>query len=109
MLMAKEYIEERNGGHYLTGTRVSLDSIMHCFNEGLSPESIRQEFETLTLPQVYGAITFYLENQPAMDAYRERQEQRFESERLNAPPLPEDLRRRLDAAREALHSGPPTR
>lgn len=107
--MAKEYIEERDGGYYVSGTRVSLDSLMYCFNEGLSPESIRQEFEILTLAQVYGAIAFYLENQPAMDAYRRKQEQRFEAARRNAPPLPDDLRRRLDAAREALHSGPASR
>jgi uncharacterized protein (DUF433 family) len=59
--MAKEYIEERDGGSYVAGTRVSLNSIVQCFNEGLSPEAILGEFETLTLAQVYGAIAFYLE------------------------------------------------
>ena len=62
-LMAKEYVEERNVGYYLAGTRISLDSIVQCFNEGLSPETILGEFETLTLAQVFGAITSYLENQ----------------------------------------------
>src|ERR1700691_4509011 len=103
--MAKEYIEERNGGDYLAGTRISLDSIVPCFNEGFSPESILAEFETLTLTQVFGAITFYLESQPAVDAYRMRQLQRFDVERRDAAPLPENLRRRLFAAREQLHSG----
>jgi uncharacterized protein (DUF433 family) len=105
--MAKEYVEERNGGYYLTGTRVSLDSIVQCFNEGLSPETILGEFETLTLTQVFGAITFYLENQPAVDAYRVRQQQRFDATRRNAAPLPENLRQRLVSAREQLHSGHP--
>jgi len=36
--MAREYVEERNGGYYLAGTRISLDSIVQCFNERLSPE-----------------------------------------------------------------------
>jgi uncharacterized protein (DUF433 family) len=103
--MAKEYIEERDGGYYVAGTRVSLDSIVHCFNEGLSPEAILEEFDTLNLAQVYGAITHYLENQPAIDAYRSRQKRRFEELRQSAEPLPEDLRRRLDAAREQLRSG----
>jgi uncharacterized protein (DUF433 family) len=44
--MAKDYIEERNGGYYVAGTRVSLDSVVECFNEGLSPEAIAGEFET---------------------------------------------------------------
>lgn len=65
--MAKEYVEERNGGYCVTRTRVSLDSIVQCFNEGLSPEAILGEFETLSLAQVFGAITCYLENQPAID------------------------------------------
>ncbi len=103
--MAKEYVEERNGGYYVAGTRISLDSIVQCFNEGLSPEAILGEFETLTLAQVFGAITFYLENQPAMDAYRIRQMQRFEATRRDSAPLPESLRQRLAAAREHLHSG----
>jgi hypothetical protein len=83
---------------------VSLDSIVQCFNDSLSPEAIQAEFETLTLAQVYGAITFYLENQPMIDSYRVRQEQRFKATR-NSPPLPEDLRRRLSDAPERVHSG----
>jgi uncharacterized protein (DUF433 family) len=103
--MAKEYIEERDGGYYLVGTRVSLDSIVQCFNEGMSPEAILGEFETITLAQVFGAITFYLENQPAIDAYRVRQAQRFAAMRSSSASLPEPLRRRMAVAREHLHSG----
>jgi uncharacterized protein (DUF433 family) len=103
--MAEEYIEERDGGHYVAGSRVSLDSIVQCFNEGLSPEAILGEFDTLTLAQVYGTIAFYLDNQPVIDLYRLRQEQRFEAMRRASAPLPEGLRQRLDAAREQLHSG----
>lgn len=104
--MAKTYVEERNQGYYLAGTRVSLDSIVECFNEGLSPEAIAGEFDTLTLAQVYGAITYYLENQPAIDSYRLRQKQRFAQLRSAAQPLAEELRERLQTARESLHSGP---
>ena len=77
--MAKEYVENNDGGYFVAGTRVSLDSIVQCFNEGLSPEAILGEFETLTLAQVFGAITFYLENQPAIDSCRVRQERRFQA------------------------------
>ena len=103
--MAKDYIEERNGGYYVGGTRVSLDSVVQCFTDGLSPEAILGEFETLNLAQIYGAITYYLEDQAAMDAYRVRQKQRFAEMRRAAEPLPEGLRERLDAAREQLRSG----
>ena len=53
-----EYIEQRDGGYWISGTRVSLDSIVYRFLEGLSAESIRTDcFPVLTLEQVYGAIT----------------------------------------------------
>jgi uncharacterized protein (DUF433 family) len=107
--MAKQYVEEREGGYYLAGTRVSLDSIAQCFNEGLSPEAILGEFETLSLAEVYGAIAWYLENQPAIDCYRMRQLQRFEAERRAAPPLPVGLRERLDAARDQFQAFGPSR
>ena len=103
--MAKEYVEERNGGLYVAGTRVSLDSIVQCFNDGMSPETILGEFDTVTLAQVYGAIAHYLENQAAVDVYRVRQKQRSERMRRAAEPLPADLRKRLETAREQLQSG----
>jgi len=59
--MEKPYVETHDGGHWISGTRVSLDSVVLAFLQGLSPESIAAEcFPTLTLEQVYGAITYYL-------------------------------------------------
>jgi uncharacterized protein (DUF433 family) len=63
-----EYIEQRNGGFYVAATRVSLDSIVYCFKAGDSPETIRQNFSSLTLEQVYGAIAFYLAHEREVDA-----------------------------------------
>jgi uncharacterized protein (DUF433 family) len=68
MVMSAEYVERRNGGYYVKGTRVSLDSIVCSFQDGESPETIRQNFPSLTLEQVYGAITFYLAHQADVDA-----------------------------------------
>ena len=96
--MPKEYVEPRNGGYYVAGTRVSLDSIVQAFQEGMSAETIHGEFDTLTLAQVYGAIAYYLENQFFIDDYRARQERRFASLREMAEPIPSDLRQRIEAA-----------
>jgi len=103
--MAKEYVEERAGGYYVAGTRISLDSIVQCFSEGMSPETIVTEFDTLNLAQVYGVIAHYLEHQPAIDAYRIRQQQRSAEIRRQAESLPKDLRDRIEKARDVLHSG----
>jgi uncharacterized protein (DUF433 family) len=56
--MVSEYVEQREGVFYVGATRISLDSIVYAFREGCSPESIREDFEGLTLAQVYGAISF---------------------------------------------------
>src|SRR5580693_7878104 len=63
-----EYIEQRNGGFYVASTRVSLDSIVYSFKAGDSPETIRQNFSSLSLEQVYGAIAFYLAQKQEVDA-----------------------------------------
>jgi uncharacterized protein (DUF433 family) len=102
--MATEYIEERNGGYYVAGTRISLDSIVHAFHRGESPETICQKFELLRLEEVYGAIAYYLANQADIDAYLALQNEKWAEGRRNAEPLPADLRERLMRARDELHT-----
>jgi uncharacterized protein (DUF433 family) len=100
--MTSEYIEERNGGYYVTGTRVSLDSIVYSFERGNSPETIQQGFPTLRLPQVYGAIAFYLDHQDEIRRYLDEKERQI---RESSVPLSEanpELWNRLERAREEL-------
>jgi uncharacterized protein (DUF433 family) len=77
--MSSPYIEQRDGGHYITGTRISLDSVVYAFNEGASPNAIQEDFPLLKLSQIYGAIAFYLDHQPEIDKYLEDTEREFES------------------------------
>jgi uncharacterized protein (DUF433 family) len=77
--MNKEYVEQREDIYWVTGTRVSLDSIVYAFSEGQTAESIAQSFPVLTLEQVYGTITFYLANRPQIEAYLRREEAEFEA------------------------------
>lgn len=73
------YIDFHHGGYWVTGTRVSLDSIVYRWREGLSPETIQREcFPVLSLRHVYGAITYYLEHQAEIDAYLRQAEQEEE-------------------------------
>jgi hypothetical protein len=69
VVLSKQYVEQREAGYWLSGSRVSLDSIIYSFLRGELPEHIVQSFPTLTLEQVYGAIAFYLSNQEAINAY----------------------------------------
>ena len=36
----QDYVEQRDGGYYLIGTRIALDSIVLAFKDGESPETI---------------------------------------------------------------------
>jgi len=67
--MENSYVEQHDGGYWIKGTRISLDSIVYKFNDGAAPESIRRSFPLLNLEQVYGAITFYLAHTQEIDTY----------------------------------------
>jgi uncharacterized protein (DUF433 family) len=102
--MTKEYIEQRDGNYCVAGTRISLDSIVHAFRRGESPETICQNFELLRLEDVYGAIAYYLANQADIDVYLVRQSEKWAEGRRKAEPLPANLRERLVRARDELHT-----
>lgn len=105
--MSKEYVEQRDGNYYVTGTRVSLDSLIYAFRRGESPETICQNFETLHLEEVYGAIAYYLANQSGMDDYLESQGIKWADGKRSAEPIPASLRQRLARARDEMHSSSP--
>ena len=78
--MHSEYIEQRDGGYYVAGTRISLDSVVCAFNRGDSPERILEEFPLLDkLAKVYGAIAFYLDHRAGIDKYLEATGREFEA------------------------------
>jgi uncharacterized protein (DUF433 family) len=82
--MAKDYIEQRNGGYFVAGTRVSLDSVVHVFLRGDSPEGIAESFPVLGLEQIFGALTFYTANREVVDRYLSEGRQEFEMLRQEA-------------------------
>jgi uncharacterized protein (DUF433 family) len=95
--MTREYIERRNEGYYVAGTRVSLESVVRQFREGASAESILQRFPALdSLANVYGAIVFALDNPGVVDEYLAQQEKTWESLARNAAAPPQGFRRRVE-------------
>lgn len=63
-------LTETEGGVLRIGdTRVSLDSVITAFNQGATPEQIVYDFDTLTLSDVYAAISYYLQNRETVDDY----------------------------------------
>jgi len=89
----------------VAGTRVSIDSVIHAFWEGATPEEICQDFPSLTLAQVYGVIAYYLNHRDTVDAYLKKGHEEIEKlqDEFTARhrEFLADLRRRLAASRQA--------
>jgi uncharacterized protein (DUF433 family) len=101
--MPGEYIRLIEGQYLVGDTRVSLDSLVYLFREGMSAESMVDSYSALTLEQVHGALAFYLGNQLEIDAYltegnRTAESQHEQSRRTNA-----ELIAKLQRARHASH------
>jgi uncharacterized protein (DUF433 family) len=90
-----EYVEQRNGGYYLAGSRVSLDTVLYAFRRGEAPETILEHLPAIgSLAKVYGAIAFALDHVQEIDTYLTEQERRWEEARQTNPPaIVEKVRR----------------
>ncbi len=101
--MDKTYVEQRDGGYYVAGERVSLDSVVYAFRRGSSPETIRRSFPSLTLEQIYGAITFYLAHEQEIHVYLQESERGAEAQgaemNAHARVVRPELFERLERAR----------
>lgn len=97
--MRSEHIEERNGGYYIAGTRISLDSVVYSFKRGNSPEQIQAEYPTLELSQITAAIAFYVNNQQPVDDYLLKKQREFEASAMPLSKADPDLWAKLERAR----------
>jgi uncharacterized protein (DUF433 family) len=101
--MPKDYVEYRDGRHYITSSRIPLTLIASAFATGASPEEIRSSYPTLTLEPVYGAITFCLANQSEIEAQiaeDKKDWQAFQS----SHPIPPELKAKLESFRLHLET-----
>ena len=97
--MSKEFVELRDGSFYLIGSRVPLAHIVREFQRGESAEAIRSHYPTLSLDQVYGAITLYLGSREEVEgdiAEREREEDAF----TDAHPTPPEIKKTFERMRQ---------
>ena len=72
------YVEQRDEAYWISNSRVSLDSVVLAFLQGLSPEMIAAEcFPSLSLEQIYGAIAYYLGHRTEIDDYLQQADAEF--------------------------------
>jgi uncharacterized protein (DUF433 family) len=77
--MASQYVEKVREAYRLTGSRISLDSIVYAYWNGQTAESISQSFSGLSLEQVHGALAFYLAHRSEIDAYLRAADAEFDA------------------------------
>lgn len=99
--VSKQYVEQRDGGYWVVGSRVSLDSIVYAFLEGQTAESIAQSLPVLSLEQVYGAVAFYLANRSDVDRYLSRAREDYDAKRRAARDADPTFYQKLADARRA--------
>ncbi len=102
--MPTEYVRKQHDVYRITGTRVSLDSIVYAWREGQSAETIAESFQVLTLEQVYGAITFYLAHREEIDCYLKQQRDDYEAKRQATRDTDPMFYQKIAAARRQLLS-----
>jgi uncharacterized protein (DUF433 family) len=57
----------------LKGTRVGIETVLDDYiHQAQSPESIAQNYPSVTLEQIYATILYYLHNKEAVNKYLEK-------------------------------------
>jgi len=75
---------DSDGVARVAGTRVTLDTVVNAFHDGLTAEEVVEQYPSLELGAVYAVIGYYLRHQAEVDAYlASRAEQRDEVRREN--------------------------
>lgn len=93
-----DYVEVRNGGYYVAGTRIGLDTVFYDFQRGGSPEAIFDAYPSIgRLGKIYGALAFILDHPAEVEAYLKDQDRLFEEIQARFP-MSQDMIDRLQRA-----------
>jgi uncharacterized protein (DUF433 family) len=60
---------EPDGAIRVGQSRVLLEMVIHAFDNGATPETILQQYPTLSLPDVYAVVAYYLRHPAAVREY----------------------------------------
>src|ERR1700676_2854963 len=100
-VIQNDYVQIVEGAYRIGDTRVSLDSLVYLFREGMSAESMVESYPALTLEQVHGALAYYLGNQNDIDQYLAEGQQAAELQHEQSRQTNAELIAKLQRARHA--------
>ena len=96
--------EDASGALRVGNSRVLLELVMHAFQDGATPEAIVQRYSSLSLPDVYAVIAYYLRHRREVEEYLARRESEAQSVEQKIKSRQSDLsniRARLQGRRDA--------
>jgi uncharacterized protein (DUF433 family) len=97
-----------DGSIRIGSSRVTLDCVVHEFTGGATAEQIQDDFPTLSLREIYGAIAYYLGHEDQVEEYLRRRGQ--EAARIRAEiedrPGADALRQRIRERNARAPKGP---
>lgn len=96
-------VRDQAGRLMVPGSRISLDILVAAFKRGESPEAIHDDYDTVSLADVYAILSYYLRHKAEVEVYlaeqeREGAEVRARIEQMS--PMPDGLRAKLLARLE---------
>ena len=72
---------DKDGVVRVARTRVTLDTLVHAFMEGATPEEMADQYPSLNLADIYAVIAFILSERNEVDSYLRRRQKQAESVR----------------------------
>lgn len=96
--------QDENGAVRVTGSRVTLDSIVNNFKRGATAEQIQDSFPSLSLREIYGAIYYYLEHLEDVEAYLQARQQEADElrEQIESQPHHLEFKQKIRQRRSQL-------
>jgi uncharacterized protein (DUF433 family) len=102
-MMVRDFIERRDTGFYIVGSRVPIDRIVWEYRTGEDTETIRSHYPTLSLEQINGAIAFYLDHKDEVEHVMEERSHAEEAYTA-AHPTPPEVKEKFARMRRQMAS-----
>ncbi len=92
----------------IEGTRLTLDTVVGAFQRGATAEEIVQDYQPVSLPDVYAVIAYYLRHRSEVEEYLAKRERDHAELRRQIEGRPEyrELRARLLAQVDRVRADP---
>lgn len=91
LIQTPPLVQESDGTVRITGSRITLDTIIGAFRRGDTPQEIQEGFPSLSLWQIYGVIAYYLEHEAEVEAYLEWRKEEGEA-----------IRRKIESGQDTI-------